>query len=227
MASGSGSSCRRMPTRSFPARRCRICSMRTRSSARSISGRRTSRIVRPSITVLTFGWCGQGRRPGALVDDEDGHVRRHLEDRLQDPDQARASPGPLRGHEHHEIVRREVRAPIEARVVERAGQGVGVLAGQTRARLSVAHEEDPGVRVARGSLEETEQEVGRTHHDTPHGRTLVYTPRRRLTDQAPYLVRRRAWARMSGMRSWAGRIPRLPAPQARSEKRSTASGKAY
>ena len=91
---------------------------------------------------------GQGRRPGALVHHEDGYLGRHLEDRLQDPSQARPSPGSLRGHEHHEIARREVRAPIEARVVQRAGQRAGVLTGQTRARLSVAHEEDPGVRVA-------------------------------------------------------------------------------
>ena len=41
---------------------------------------------------------GQGGRPGALVDDEDGHLRRHLEDRLQDPargsGRAWAAPGP-------------------------------------------------------------------------------------------------------------------------------------
>ena len=137
---------------------------------------------------------GQGGRPGALVDDQDGHLRRHLEDRLQDPPEARAAPGPLRGHEHHEVRRGQVRAPVEARVVERAGQRVGVLAGQARTRLAVADQENPGVRVTRGSLEEAEQEVGGAHDDTPHGRTSVYTPR----PDRP--IRRRTW-------SGAGRGP--------------------
>ena len=118
---------------------------------------------------------GQGGRSGALVDDQDGHLGRHFQDRLQDSPQARTAPGPLRSHQHDEVRRGQVRSPVEARIVERAGQRAGVLAGQTCARLTVADQKNPGVRVARGSLKEPEQEVGGAHDDTPHGRTSVYT----------------------------------------------------
>ena len=186
--------------------------MRTRRSARSISGRRTSRIVRPSITVLTFGWCGRdgGRAPWWTT--RTGHLGRDLEDRLQDAGQARASPRPLRGHEHHEIAGREVRAPVEApgrRARRRARSRPGGPGRCASSRRSRGRPRSPSCLEVPWKSR-NRKSVGHTTTRRMGGPSLHPSPG--LTDQAPYLVRRRAWARMSGMRSWAGRVPRLPGP---------------
>ena len=180
MASGSGSSWRRMPTRSLPGQE-----VPHPLDADAQERRAPSRDAAPRASCARASRCSRSGGPGRdggrapWWTTQDGHLGRHLEDRLQDPVQARARARARSGAmSMTRSSASQVRAPVETRVVERAGQGAGRPGGPDPSRVLLSlDQEDPGVRVARGSLEEPEQEVGRTHDDTPHGRTSVYTPR--------------------------------------------------